>query len=722
MTSDPLSPTQRALLAIETLKAKVAALEGDRSEPIAIISLACRFPGGADSPEAFWELLRSGQDAITEVPSDRWNADALTDTDPDAPGKTYSRYGGFVPHPYHFDAQFFRISPREALHLDPQQRLLLEVVWEALERGAIAPDSLEDSPTGTFLGICGNDYWNRCLVDLDHIDAYVATGNAHSIAAGRLAYHFGFTGPALAVDTACSSSLVAVHLACRSLRQGECDLAVAAGVNRILSPETSINFAKSRMLSRDGRCKTFDADADGFGRAEGCGVVVLKRYRDARRDGDSILALIRGTATNHDGRSSGLTVPNGSAQQGVIRRALQDSRLEADDIDYIETHGTGTALGDPVEVGALAEVFGKTRPVPLTLASVKSHIGHSEAAAGIAGLVAVVLSLQQEAIPGNLHLKRLNPHVSWDDLPFRVPTTLQPWRRSDRPRRAGVSSFGFSGTNAHAILEEAPIPPSRDSHRHRPLHILTLSAKSSGALAELVDRYLQYLGDRPHLNLGDVCYSANSGRAHFNHRLAVVAASLEELGQKLQQWREGNSSEGVFSGRSRSLEKTDIIYRCQIYRSENSAVVPARELYDTEPTFRQAIDRCCEILETPLVDRLTSPDAALPVTYATIELWKRWGIEPSQILGNPILAEVSENLETALRQPSQPALSHPGFTIEIGDRSLQGCGDWGQLLSSLAQLYVFGVSVDWNGFDSGFDRAKLVLPTYPFQRRYFGLD
>ena len=481
------STTKRALLAIKTLQAQLDAMEQAQHEPIAIVGMGCRFPGGADTPERFWTLLEQGTDAIAPVPSDRWPIDQYYDADPDASGKMVSRYGGFVPHLYDFDAAFFRIAPKEALSLDPQQRLLLELGWEALEHGGIAPDNLSGQPTGVFVGLSSIDHWQQCLAQHPTtIDAYLATGNTHSVAAGRLSFLLGLTGPSLAVDAACASSLVAVHLACQSLRQQECNMALAGGVNRIITPDASINFSKARMLSIDGRCRTFDQQASGFGRAEGGGIVVLKRLRDAKMAGDRIHALILGSAVNHDGRTSGLTVPNGPAQQAVIRQALKVSRITPNAISYIETHGTGTPLGDPIELGALATVFARWEDretgrwgdgdvrtklqtpnsklqTPIVLGAVKTNIGHLEAAAGIAGLIKTTLTLQQTHIPPNLHLTTPNPHFDWDTHPFFLPTTAISWdsvQQANTPRIAGVSAFGFSGTNAHVIISA---PPAEDS-------------------------------------------------------------------------------------------------------------------------------------------------------------------------------------------------------------------------------------------------------------------
>jgi 3-oxoacyl-[acyl-carrier-protein] synthase II len=533
-----LSPTKRALLAIQQLQAKIEALEKERGESIAIVGMGCRLPGGVDNPDAFWQLLQDGVDAIEEVPASHWDINEYYDENTDTAGTISNRYGGFLPHLDAFDAQFFRISPREAIVLDPQQRLLLEVAWEALENAAIASDRLVGTATGVFIGICSNDRWHQLLRRKPtEIDAYLATGNAHSMAAGRLSYLLGLQGASMAVDTACSSSLVAVHLAVNSLRNRECDTALAGGVNRLLLPEISINFSRANMLSPEGRCKTFDRGANGFVRAEGCGIIVLKRLGDAIVDRDNILAVIRGSAVNHDGRSSGLTVPNGTAQQAVIRQALGNANLNPIDIDYIETHGTGTALGDPIEVSALEAVFAGDRSSdnPLILGSVKTNIGHAEAAAGIASLIKVILALQKQEIPRHLHLQTPNPHIKWENLPFILPTQPKSWQKTEKTRIAGVSSFGFSGTNAHIIVAESPdnIRSNVRSNRFSDYQILTLSAKTSKALTDLVDRYQNFLQLHPDINLGDLCFTANIGRSQFDYRLAIITDSIADLRQQL---------------------------------------------------------------------------------------------------------------------------------------------------------------------------------------------
>jgi malonyl CoA-acyl carrier protein transacylase len=643
---------KQALLELRDMRTRLNAVETAKTEPIAIIGLGCRFPG-ADDPDAFWQLLIQGMDAITEVPPDRWDIDAFYDPDPHAPGKMSTRYGGFVRQLYEFDPHFFGLSPREAVTLDPQQRLLLEVSWEALEQAGLSPDRLAGSQTGVFVGICSSDY-SQILLDrgVEAIDAYMGTGNTHSVAAGRLSYLLGLQGPSLSVDTACSSSLVTVHLACQSLRNGECDLALVGGVNRILTPEATINFSKAQMLAADGRCKTFDADANGYVRAEGCGMVVLKRLSQALADRDNILALIKGSAINQDGRSSGLTVPNGPAQQALIRQALQSSGLEPSDVSYIEAHGTGTALGDPIEVGALGAVFGEGRSPqdPLVIGSVKTNIGHLEGAAGIAGLIKVVLSLQHQEIPPHLHFKQPNPHIDWQDLPLKIPTEPMSWKTGSKPRIAGVSSFGFSGTNAHVVLAEAPCPEPLPETADRPLHLLSLSARTESALTALASRYQQHLTTHPTLNFADVCFTTNTGRSHFEHRLSLVAASTKQAIEKLTAFIAGQETTGVLRGRK--TESSEVAF---LFTGQGSQYVGmGRQLYETQPIFRAAIDRCNKILlpylDKPLLEVLypkagelsllnetvyTQP-ALFALEYSLAQLWQAWGIQPDVVMGHSV--------------------------------------------------------------------------------------
>nr|AEU11005.1 NpnA [Nostoc sp. 152] len=642
VNTDRQSLMKKALLELKEMKSQLEAVERAKKEPIAIVGMGCRFPGGANNPEAFWQLLRDGVDAVTEVPANRWDINAFYDPDPETPGKMYSRYGGFVSQLEEFDAQFFGIAPREAVSLDPQQRLLLEVSWEALENASIKPSELLGTQAGVFVGICGNDYLQRLLSrEATEIDAYQVTGNAHSVAAGRLSYILGLNGPSLAVDTACSSSLVAVHLACQSLRHQESDLAIAGGVNLLLSSEISINFSKARMLAPDGRCKTFDAAADGYVRGEGCGVIILKRLSDAIKDKNQILALIRGSAVNQDGRSSGLTVPNGSLQQAVIRQALANGGVEPSEISYLEAHGTGTSLGDPIEVGAMSAVFGKNTDQPLTIGSVKTNIGHLEAAAGIAGIIKVVLQMQHQEIAPHLHFQDPSPHINWENLPLIVPTQKTNWQTAEKPLLAGVSSFGFSGTNAHVVLEQPPTIEPITPEVERPLHLLTLSAKTQSALEQLAFGYQNYIQTHSDVAIADICYTANVGREHFNHRLAIVVNSREQL---LKQLTTKNISNHV-----KQLPKIAFLFTGQGSQYINMG----RELYETQPLFRQTLEQCNEILRPYLEHSLlevlyteqnssllnqtsyTQP-AIFAVEYALYQLWKSWGIEPDVVIGHSV--------------------------------------------------------------------------------------
>lgn len=493
------SPKRLALLADE-LQRRVEALEEARHAPVAIVGMGCRFPGGANTPERYWELLARGGDAITEVPPDRWAVDDYYDPDPDAPGKMSSRWGGFLADVDRFDPHFFGIAPREAQRMDPQQRLLLEVAWEALEHAGVNADRVAESRASVFVGMSAVDYV-QVMRDrgLGAFDAYTASGGAHSIASGRLSYLLGARGPSVSIDTACSSSLVAIHQAVQSLRRGESDLALAGGVNLILRPDVTVALSRAHMLAPDGRCKAFDARADGFVRGEGCGVLVLKRLADAERDGDRVVAVVRGSAANQDGRSNGLTAPNGAAQEAVLRDALRDARLDAHRVDVVEAHGTGTSLGDPIEVGALAAVLGEGRAAdrPLLVGSVKANIGHLEAAAGVASVIKMALALDRGLVPAQQHFVEPNPFIPWDEIAVRVPTAPTPWPAADDGTRVGgVSSFGFSGTNVHLLLSAAPRAEARAAATaERPLHVLTLSARGERARGALAAAYRRALDD-----------------------------------------------------------------------------------------------------------------------------------------------------------------------------------------------------------------------------------
>ncbi|MGQ4807007.1 hypothetical protein NKDENANG_00345 [Candidatus Entotheonellaceae bacterium PAL068K] len=667
-----LSTAQQMFLALREARRKLEALERAKTEPIAIIGMGCRFPGGADAPEAFWQVLQGGVDAITEVPAERWDLEAYYDAESRTPGKSYVRSAGFLPRVDLFDPQFFSISPREAVSMDPQQRLLLEVSWEALEHAGQF-SHLAGSPTGVFVGITSYDYGTLMLSgNLSQLDAYFISGNVLNAAAGRLSYTLGLQGPSMAIDTACSSSLVAIHLACQSLRNGECRQALAGGSNVILLPDSMVALCQAGVLAVDGRCKTFDAAADGYGRGEGCGVLVLKRLSDAVADGDHILALIRGSAVNQDGPSGGFTVPNGAAQQDLIRRALAMARIEPAAVDYVEAHGTGTSLGDPIEVRALTAVLGQGRlsERPLRIGSVKTNIGHLESAAGVAGVIKVVLSLQHGEIPPHLHFNTPNPHIDWEHLPVRVPTDLTPWP-AETSRIAAVSSFGFSGTNAHVILEAAPQPAGAAAALERPLHLLTLSAKTEAALQQLAQRYDQHLATHTDAPLGNICFSAATGRLHFAHRLSVVAASVPQMRQQLSAFLAGRPLAGVASGQRPAPQAPRVAF---LFSGQGTQSVDmGRQLYDTQPSFRQAVQRCAEILrpylEVSLLDVLypsgardcvpasrdLSAEADAPgahdhllhqtaytqpalfsVEYALSALWHAWGLRPQVVMGHSV--------------------------------------------------------------------------------------
>ena len=667
-TVDYKALMQNAFRQIETLQSQVETLENQKVEPIAIIGMSCRFPGGADSPEAFWQLLNDGVDAIAEVPKDRWKIDDYYDPNPDSPGKIVTRDGGFISQIDVFDAPFFGISPLEAQRLDPQQRLLLEVSWEAIERANIVPDKLFNSLSGVFVGITVSDYLNK-LATSEMPHAYWGTGNVASAATGRLSYILGLTGPNMAVETACSSSLVSVHLACQSLRQRECNLALAGGVNLLLSPESSIICSQAKMLSSDGRCKTFDSSANGYVRGEGCGIIVLKRLSDAVANGDKILALIRGTAVNQDGPSAGLTVPNGPSQVAVIRQALANGGVNPANVSYIEAHGTGTSLGDPIEVGSLGKIFGSNHSSenPVMIGSAKTNIGHLEVAAGIAGLIKVVLQLQQQKIAPSLHFNKPNPYINWSQLPLQVSTQLNPWENNGKTRIAGVSSFGFSGTNAHVVLEEAPVKQKKQKSKiknqdelERSVHLLTLSAKTKTALDNLVSSYHNYLNTYPELKVADICYTANTGRSQFKHRLAVVASNQQELVEKLRQYEEGEDVVGIYSGEKLNNSKKNKI--ALLFTGQGSQYLNmGKQLYQQAPTFREAINQCEEILSSletfeetslreilyPSSDKEQLSASLLDQTaytqpilfaleYALFKLWQSWGIKPDIVMGHSV--------------------------------------------------------------------------------------
>ncbi len=665
---------ERLALVAQELHDRLQAVEARRHEPIAIIGMSCRCPG-AEDVNHYWRLLRNGVDAITETPaSRRWNKERYYDPNPDSPGRAYIWEGGFLNGVDQFDPHFFGISPREAVRMDPQQRLLMESVWEALENAGQPASRLEGSPTGIFVGISTNDFLQiGCrLATAEQIEPYSGTGTAASIAAGRLSYALGLQGPNFPVDTACSSSLVALHLACQSLRSGESRTAVTTAVNLMLSPETTVYFCKVRALSPDGRCKAFDAQANGYVRSEGLASVVLKRLSHAQEDGDRILAVIRGSAVNHDGRTSGLTVPNRESQERVIRTALANANVQPGAISYVEAHGTGTPLGDPIEVQALSNVFADSHDPqrPLLIGSAKTNVGHAEAAAGLVGLIKVVLSLQHQQIPAHLHFRQPNPYIPWAQNPVEVVDKLRTWEPIDGRRLAGLSSFGFSGTNAHVILEQAPAKQQLDrgspEAADRPCHLLALSAKSSTALQQLAQQLEQRIADDDRISISDVCHTTGAGRSHFTHRWAASVSDRQQALEKLRGLAKSiaacdekdtsvskdGSTEKSFHAPGHAVSPSLAPKVAFLFTGQGSQYVGmGQDLFQTQPTFRDALLECEQILqrsslplpitsvlfgtgEASLHDPLYTTPALFALEYALARLWLSWGVKPAVMLGN----------------------------------------------------------------------------------------
>jgi acyl transferase domain-containing protein/aryl carrier-like protein len=643
-------------LAVQRLRREHPESQMLLQEPIAVIGMGCRFPGGIRTPQEFWQFLRNGGDGISDVPGERWSIEKLYDPDPQRPGKVSTRRGGFLDAPELFDPVLFGIAPREASSMDPLQRLLLEVSWEALWDSGIAPHRLAGSRTGVFAAILNSDYSHLLISDRDAINAHTCAGKSDSIASGRISYLLDLRGPSVSLDTACSSSLVAIHLACQSLRTFESNMAIAGGASLNLAPEHLMSLTRMGMLAPDGRCKTFDSRADGFVPGEGCGVVVLKRLSDAFAGGDRVLAVIRGTAVNQDGRTSVLTAPNGLAQQEVIRAALANAGVSPADITYVETHGTGTALGDPIEVEALGQVLDQAGPEvePCILGAVKTNLGHLEAAAGVAGLIKAVLSLRNGEIPANLHFEQLNPHIALEGSRFRIPVQTQPWTRQGKPRFAGVSSFGFSGTNAHAILEEAPRLPDPTARPAEPAAVLlAVSARGPEALREFAARYRDLLDARDSgssVPVYDVCCNAALRRSHYEERLAVAGESREELSARLQDFLEGRPAAAVACGRAAYVGE-GVVFAFSGQGSQWPGM--GMQLLAAEPVFHGAIEECDRLVRQhagwSLIEQLAAaqPDSQLsrtaiaqPAIFATqvalARLWQAWGIVPAAVIGHSV--------------------------------------------------------------------------------------
>jgi natural product biosynthesis luciferase-like monooxygenase protein len=622
------------------------------TDAIAVIGLSCRFPE-APGPAGLWDILVQGRDVVTEVPGDHWDWRAVFDSNPDAENKTYSRWGGFLRDIGLFDAAFFNVSPREAKLLDPQQRLFLEVAWEALEDASYPPESLANQQVGVFVGASYNGYYQKIVAGLKQSDHSAGVGNQNAVIANRVSFAFNLHGPSVLVDTLCSSSLVALHLACQSLRSGECSAALAGGVNILLSPENYVAMSRMKAHSPDGRCKPFDHRANGIVFGEGAGALLLKPLRSALVDGDNIWAVIRGSAVNHGGQANGLLAPNPQAQAQVVRQAIEAAGISASSISYVEAHGTGTALGDPIEVEGLTKAFlvDTERRQFCRIGSVKSNIGHLEAAAGIAGIIKVILAMRHRLLPATLHFEKANPMIAFEKSPFVVNTELCAWD-STEPRRAGVSSFGIGGSNAHVILEEPPVTERQSAATDRPGHVLTLSAKSKTALEAKARQYSGFLQASRQVDAGDLCFTANVGRSHFRHRLAVSAYSVTEFQNKLQQFGAGQPGEGAFAGHLETGEPPTLAFLFTGQGAQYAGM--ARRLYETESTFREAMDRCDTLarpwLQQPLLKALYSPDieerflrepilthtALFSLEAALVALWRSWGVVPDVVIGHSL--------------------------------------------------------------------------------------
>ncbi|PRH77762.1 hypothetical protein C6N75_18560, partial [Streptomyces solincola] len=663
--------------------APLAAARHTADEPVAVVAMACKLPGGIDTPERFWDLLAAGRDAIGGFP-ERWDALDVYDPDPEAVGKSYSRHGGFLHRAEHFDAAFFGISPREAVSMDPQQRLVLEASWEALERAGLTAEALSESRTGVYLGTMGSDYGNQG--DLDSLDGYFGTGNAASVLSGRVSYALGLQGPAMTVDTACSSSLVSLHLAAQALRGGECELALAGGVTVMSTPTPFVEFSRLKGLAADGRCKPFSAASDGTGWSEGVGVLVLKRLSDAQRDGDRVLAVIRGSAVNQDGRSQGLTAPNGPSQQRVVRDALAAARLSAGDIDAIEAHGTGTSLGDPIEAGALAEVFGPDRPAdrPLYLGSLKSNIGHTQAAAGVAGVIKMILALEHEKLPRTLHAEQPSTLIDWDGSGLELLQEARDWQRdADRPRRAGVSSFGLSGTNAHVVLEEAPVRDTEPSEAPDGPYPVVVSAQTEPALRAQAAAWADWLERAPQTPLADVARTAARHRTHFEQRAAITAATAQEAAALLRAVAGGDPNHPDVS-----LDTTTDGDLAVLFTGQGAQRLGmGRGLYGAFPVFAAAFDAVLEALGGGLrevvwgedVERLNRTEYAQPALFAVevalFRLWESWGVRPRVVAGHSVGEIAAAHVAGVL------SLADAARLVVARGRLMQGCEPGGVMAS-----------------------------------------